>query len=86
MLQKPGDFEALKGSLWPGAARLIMLLWQSSWSERRRSARGGHRLRKRFREIYRQEIHQTLAEGADLEAELRHLAPPSPGLNAIVSV
>jgi RNA polymerase sigma-70 factor (ECF subfamily) len=33
-----------------------------------------HRLRKRFREIYRQEISQTLAEGADLEAELRHLA------------
>jgi RNA polymerase sigma factor (sigma-70 family) len=33
-----------------------------------------HRLRKRFREIYREEISQTLAEGADLEAELRHLA------------
>jgi len=33
-----------------------------------------HRLRKRFREIYREEISQTLADGADLEAELRHLA------------
>ena len=33
-----------------------------------------HRLRKRFREIYRQEISQTLADGADLDAELRHLA------------
>ena len=33
-----------------------------------------HRLRKRFREIYREEISQTLAEGADLDAELRHLA------------
>jgi RNA polymerase sigma-70 factor (ECF subfamily) len=33
-----------------------------------------HRLRRRFREIYREEIAQTLAEGADLEAELRHLA------------
>ena len=26
-----------------------------------------HRLRKRFREIYREEISQTLADGADLE-------------------
>ncbi len=33
-----------------------------------------HRLRKRFREIYREEIAQTLAAGADLDAELRHLA------------
>ena len=33
-----------------------------------------HRLRKRFREIYREEIAQTLADGADLEAEMGHLA------------
>ena len=33
-----------------------------------------HRLRKRFREIYREEISQTLAVGADVETELRHLA------------
>ena len=33
-----------------------------------------HRLRKRFREISREEISQTLADGADLDAELRHLA------------
>lgn len=33
-----------------------------------------HRLRKRFREIYREEISQTLDTGADIEAELRHLA------------
>ena len=33
-----------------------------------------HRLRKRFREIYREEISQTLATGADLKAELHHLA------------
>lgn len=33
-----------------------------------------HRLRKRFREIYREEISQTLAADADLNAELRHLA------------
>jgi len=33
-----------------------------------------HRLRKRFREIYREEISQTLAEGTDLSAEVQHLA------------
>jgi RNA polymerase sigma factor (sigma-70 family) len=33
-----------------------------------------HRLRKRFRELYRAEILQTLPAGADVEAELRHLA------------
>jgi RNA polymerase sigma-70 factor (ECF subfamily) len=33
-----------------------------------------HRLRKRFRKIYREEISQTLADGADLDAEVRHLA------------
>jgi RNA polymerase sigma-70 factor (ECF subfamily) len=33
-----------------------------------------HRLRKRFRDVYREEISQTLADGADLGGELRHLA------------
>ena len=32
-----------------------------------------HRLRKRFREAIRAEIAQTLAEGADIDAELRYL-------------
>ena len=33
-----------------------------------------HRLRKRFRAIYREEISRTLEDGADIDAELRHLA------------
>jgi DNA-directed RNA polymerase specialized sigma24 family protein len=33
-----------------------------------------HRLRKRFRELYREEIAHTLPDEADLEAELRYLA------------
>jgi len=33
-----------------------------------------HRLRKRFREIYREEIAQTLATDADAQEEMRHLA------------
>ncbi len=33
-----------------------------------------HRLRKRFRELYRTEVAQTLPPGADLDEEMRHLA------------
>lgn len=33
-----------------------------------------HRLRKRFREIYREEVAHTLPDGAELAAEVRHLA------------
>jgi RNA polymerase sigma-70 factor (ECF subfamily) len=33
-----------------------------------------HRLRRRFRELYREELSQTLPDGADLDAELHHLA------------
>jgi RNA polymerase sigma-70 factor (ECF subfamily) len=33
-----------------------------------------HRLRKRFRQLYREEISQTLSDSSELEAELRHLA------------
>lgn len=33
-----------------------------------------HRLRKRFRETYREEIRQTLPPGADLQEEMRYLA------------
>jgi RNA polymerase sigma-70 factor (ECF subfamily) len=33
-----------------------------------------HRLRKRFREIYREEISQTLTKDEDVDTELQHLA------------
>ena len=38
--------------------------------------------RKRFREIYREEISQTLSDPADLAGELRHLAAALAGENA----
>jgi RNA polymerase sigma-70 factor (ECF subfamily) len=72
---KPGDFDALKGCLMaaPGAMDYPGVSARLGLSEG--AARVAvHRLRKRFRQIYREEISQTLAEGADLEAELRHLA------------
>jgi RNA polymerase sigma-70 factor (ECF subfamily) len=33
-----------------------------------------HRFRKRFREVYRDEVSQTLPGQADVEAEVRYLA------------
>lgn len=33
-----------------------------------------HRLRKRFRELYRREVSQTLPDGENLEVEMRYLA------------
>jgi len=38
-----------------------------------------HRLRRRFRELFREEIAQTVAEPAELDDEVRHL------LRALVS-
>jgi RNA polymerase sigma-70 factor (ECF subfamily) len=33
-----------------------------------------HRLRKRYRDLFRQEIAETLADGEEVESELRYLA------------
>ena len=72
---KAVDFEALKSCLMAGREVIEYgtVAKQLGFSEG--AARVAvHRMRKRFREIYREEISQTLADGADLEAELRYLA------------
>jgi RNA polymerase sigma-70 factor (ECF subfamily) len=72
---KPGDFEALKGCLMaaPGAIDYVTVASRLGMNEG--AARVAvHRLRKRFREIYREEISQTLSDEADVAGELRHLA------------
>jgi RNA polymerase sigma-70 factor (ECF subfamily) len=72
---KPGDFATLKGCLMAerGAIDYAAIAKQLGVNEG--AARVAvHRLRKRFREIYREEISQTLADGTDLEAETRHLS------------
>lgn len=72
---KPGEFEALKGCLMVarGAVDYVAVAEELGTSEG--AARVAvHRLRKRFREAYREEISQTLSDGADLDAEMRHLA------------
>lgn len=72
---KPDDFEALKtclmsarGSIdYPGVAQRLGM----SEGATRVAV---HRIRKRFREVYREEITQTLSNGEELDTELRHLA------------
>jgi RNA polymerase sigma factor (sigma-70 family) len=72
---KPGDFEALKTCLMTDRGTIDYAAVAKRLGMNDGAARVAvHRLRKRFREIYREEISQTLAEDADLDAELRHLA------------
>jgi RNA polymerase sigma-70 factor (ECF subfamily) len=72
---KLDDFETLKGCLMAaqGAVDYADMAKRLGLNEGA-SRVAVHRLRKRFREIYREEISQTLADGADLDSELRHLA------------
>jgi RNA polymerase sigma-70 factor (ECF subfamily) len=72
---KPDDFDALKNCLLAGRGTIDYAGVAAKLGVNEGAARVAvHRLRKRFREIYREEISQTLADGADLDGELRHLA------------
>jgi len=70
-----GDFDALKTCLMAERGTIDYAAVAKQLGVNEGAARVAvHRLRKRFREIYREEISQTLADGADLDGELRHLA------------
>lgn len=72
---KSGDFEVLKGCLLAGRGAIDYPGVAARLGLNEGAARVAvHRLRKRFREIYREEISQTLSDGSDLDGELRHLA------------
>jgi RNA polymerase sigma-70 factor (ECF subfamily) len=72
---RPGDFDALKDCLMAARGAIDYAAVAARLSVNEGAARvAAHRLRKRFREIYREEISQTLADGADVDGELRHLA------------
>ena len=72
---KSADFVALKGSLMTGRGTIDYVSMAKRLGVSEGAARVAvHRLRKRFRQIYREEILQTLADGADVNAELQHLA------------
>ena len=72
---RPGEFDALKGCLMAARGAIDYAALGEKLGVKEATARvAAHRLRKRFREIYREEISRTLADGTDLEGELRHLA------------
>ena len=72
---RAADFAVLKGCLLAAHGKIDYADLAARLGLQTGAARVAvHRLRKRFREIYREEISQTLAAGADLNAELRHLA------------
>jgi RNA polymerase sigma-70 factor (ECF subfamily) len=72
---KPADFEALKNCLLAGRGTIDYATMAKQLGANEGAARVAvHRLRKRFREIYREEISQTLSHEADLDDELRHLS------------
>ena len=72
---KPGDYDSLKTCLLADRGEIDYAAVAKQLGVNEGAARVAvHRLRKHFREIYREEISHTLAEGADLDAELRHLA------------
>ena len=72
---KPADFDVLKDCLMAARGAIDYPALAARLDVNEGAARvAAHRLRKRFREIYREEISQTLVDGADLDAELHHLA------------
>lgn len=72
---KAGDFDTLKSCLMAEHGAIDYSAMAEQLGINAGAARVAvHRLRKRFRQLYREEIAQTLAEGADLDGELRHLA------------
>lgn len=72
---RSAEFDVLKSCLMAGRGAIDYAAVAKRLAASEGAARVAvHRLRKRFREIYREEISQTLADGADLKAELQHLA------------
>jgi RNA polymerase sigma-70 factor (ECF subfamily) len=72
---KAGSFEALKDCLMAEHGAIDYTAVARQLGINAGAARvAAHRLRRRFREFYREEIAKTLAEGSDLDGELRHLA------------
>ena len=72
---RPDDFDALKECLMAERGAIDYEAVAARLDSSAGAARVAvHRLRKRFREVFREEVAQTLSEGGDTEEELRHLA------------
>jgi RNA polymerase sigma factor (sigma-70 family) len=73
--QKSADFDVLKGCLMAVRGSIDYPSIAVGLGCREGAARVAvHRLRNRFREVFREEIARTLADTDDLEVEARHLA------------
>ena len=74
-LGKEADFAILKDTLLTGHGGMDYAAIAAQLGAGEGAARVAvHRLRKRFRAIFREEISQTLAGDVDLDGELRYLA------------
>jgi RNA polymerase sigma-70 factor (ECF subfamily) len=72
---KPGDFDVLKDCLMAAHGAIDYASVAQRLAVTDGAARVAvHRLRKRFRAVFREEIAQTVGDAAELDAELRHLA------------
>jgi RNA polymerase sigma-70 factor (ECF subfamily) len=72
---KASEYEALKGCLMAGRGTIDYAAVAAQLGSNEGAARVAvHRLRARFRAVYREEITQTLADGLDPDEEMRHLA------------
>lgn len=72
---KPADFDVLKECLMAARGEMDYAVMAARLESSEGATRVAvHRLRKRFREIYREEVLLTLPEGTDLDSELRCLA------------
>lgn len=72
---KAAEFGFLKGTLVAAHRKLDYAALAAQLTCSEGAARVAvHRLRRRFRELYREQIARTLPAAADVEAELRHLA------------
>jgi RNA polymerase sigma-70 factor (ECF subfamily) len=71
---KADEFERLKGFLSPNQESIVYGLLAKDLQTTEGAARVMvYRLRRRFREIFREEVAHTLADPRDLPEEMRHL-------------
>ena len=71
---KEDEFEQIKESLTADRGSLDYRALAERTGQSEGTLRVGiHRLRRRFREIFRREVAQTVATPAEIDAEMRHL-------------
>src|SRR5579872_2942289 len=71
---RPGHFERLKGFLLGQSDAPIAALAREMHTSEGALKVAIHRLRKRYRELFRQEIADTVVDPAEVESEIRYLA------------